>query len=539
MSIFVSSANPRVCCAISVRRNSAWPCTFTNSSSACFSNFKFKMGFVPVQPPQYEGTGLIKKISLNRDKHVKGTIRMLTPAEMRGQECTFLFDNVRATDEEKDFMSIGMTMQFFYSGNEITGYRASNLQLVDVADYTAFVCRVPPAATAEEDASLDDEARWTGLEVTVDLTLERVRVSAKSLRELFTNPETGEVEPCTIKPGDRCLIQISTKYWLRMMTLDEKMEYTIVSFLPFDSTVSKGHASAEKQATLHNSLEQQKNKVDSEDQSLPKVDAPSTSAPFSDAPSDLSPQCNPQPETRQKARVAKLHDNLDSNRWRFTKPVRGHAWVSDQTEYSSSYRDSNVLEHDHHCQCRRGVSGPQVARICGPGCCVDEMLDRQPVSFHHQAQSLSTYNLSAFHHQERSVSSCGREARNRRCVINGLKVDESTPPLSSRRLHTTSSQDVDENDDSDDDDEIEEYCPVQDKMVGACAAAGAMPYIGVNSCSFVAPIFSCLRMPGNYTATLDTMEAHMSATGACDHRSIGDYPSAAGPHSQPGSDQCQ
>lgn len=87
---------------------------------------------------------------------------------------------------------------------------------MDVADYTAFVCRVPPAATAEEDASLDDEARWTGLEVTVDLTLERVRVSAKSLRELFTNPETGEVEPCTIKPGDRCLIQISTKYWLRV-----------------------------------------------------------------------------------------------------------------------------------------------------------------------------------------------------------------------------------------------------------------------------------------------------------------------------------
>lgn len=39
----------------------------------------------------------------------------------------FFLTQVRATDEEKDFMSIGMTMQFFYSGNEITGYRASNV----------------------------------------------------------------------------------------------------------------------------------------------------------------------------------------------------------------------------------------------------------------------------------------------------------------------------------------------------------------------------------------------------------------------------
>lgn len=141
-----------------------------------------------------------------------------------------------------------MRFKFKLSGNEAIGYQATKVgnntihpyekilecshrfdtlcfplqpRLIESVEETAKVVASPPCRENSLAARLTtaDLLPWAGLEVSLDLNLDRFYVKPESLRELFTDPDTGEVEKCSLRVGDRCLVEIFQKDWLKVRKL--------------------------------------------------------------------------------------------------------------------------------------------------------------------------------------------------------------------------------------------------------------------------------------------------------------------------------
>ncbi|OQR79483.1 hypothetical protein BIW11_05704 [Tropilaelaps mercedesae] len=447
-----------------------------------------------------KGTGLIKKLTINRRGEMKGTLRMLTPIENRGKLCTFFVRDVKVPEEELDYVQIGMTLQYYYSGNEANGYRATQLKLIEVADYSAFVIKVP---TTSSNAALN--ASWTGLMVSLDLTLDTVKISADSLRALFTHADTGEVEPCTIQPGDRCLVQIKSKEWIQANMRNKEAEWQIISFLPSNTTdynpracnleVQPEPPMTKENETQHESSE---GKQKSDDGPVSSFNYCSSSAVTSSdtPPSELSPQHNLQQDETMVSQGAKACSFPEVDGWQHPAPARSQPKSIGQTDYGLCQRDI-YAECNYHCRHRRGKVDNSVAYSRRPECSVDK-----DCPLHLQAQPLTGFPSAEFDHQEKFANlpaTCCDKARCKGRTLGHLRNGyvRKTP------LRATSDDD-DGDDEGDEDDEVPPMVPI----TGALYGPGAPPFLWV---------------PMHDASMCDTIEARTMAAASFGHRPVNSF----------------
>lgn len=195
-----------------------------------------------------EAVGLIKQVA-HLKRVPKGKLRVLNPIHMRGLEVEFTIAKVEIPAEQHEHLSVGMTLQFHITGDNRNGYVAEAIKPVELAEYSGSVIKTPGTAGAANDIKDNNNNSNKNVVVSLDLTLDAVVVSEKSLERLET----------PLSCGDYCLLKIRWNDWIEALMAKRQPEWQLAQVLERATRTThrpRSHSQGKKVARLESETDQ-------------------------------------------------------------------------------------------------------------------------------------------------------------------------------------------------------------------------------------------------------------------------------------------